>query len=165
MLSALATGANLARHVVDNSEAELVGVCDVDSAASQRLISRYPGIAQFGSLEEVLAQPSVEAVVIATPSGFHYEQALAALEAGKHVLVEKPMTSLAEQATHLVQAAEDAGGDDWRYGDRCTYREVPGIADSGCTLRDSDKGVPGVSQGRGHPLIYCWVDSRVSEGI
>ena len=102
-------GPNLMRNVAANPEAELAAVCDTDPAALQRVVGKHPGVAQFRSLDEVLAQPSIEAVVIATPSGLHFEHALAALRAGKHVFVEKPMTSSVEQAVKLVKVAEDAG--------------------------------------------------------
>src|SRR5690242_9862108 len=61
-----------------------------------------------GSLEEAFALPGVDAVTIATPPHTHFELALEAVEAGRHVLCEKPFTSDAEQAARLVDAAEHA---------------------------------------------------------
>lgn len=102
-------GPNLARNVISNPRAELVALCDPDARALQRMIDKYPGIAQFTSFEEVLTQASIDAVIIATPSGLHYQHVLAALPAGKHVLVEKPMASSVKQASELVQIAENSG--------------------------------------------------------
>lgn len=102
-------GPNLMRNVAANPKAELVAICDIDLAALQRVAGNYPSVAQFNSLDEMLAQPAIDAVVIATPSGLHFEHTLAALRAGKHVFVEKPMTSSVEQAIKLVKAGEDAG--------------------------------------------------------
>ena len=95
-------GPNLMRNVAGNPKAELVAICDADPVALQRVAGKYPGVTQFTSLDEVLVQPSIDAVVIATPSRLHFEHVLAALQAGKHVLVEKPMTSSVEQAVELV---------------------------------------------------------------
>ncbi len=100
-------GPNLIRNVAANPKAELIAICDVDPTALQRMTDKYPSVAQFTSLDEVLAQSSIDAVVIATPSGLHYQHALAALRAGKHVFVEKPMTTSVEQARELVEVAQD----------------------------------------------------------
>ncbi len=102
-------GPNLIRNIAAHPEAELVALCDSDPVALERVAGKYPGAAQFSSLSDVLVQPAVEAVIIATPSGLHYEHALAALRSGKHVLVEKPMASSVEQAIDLIRASEDAG--------------------------------------------------------
>ena len=99
-------GPNLGRNVVGNPHAELTALCDPDTHALQRMADKYPGIAQFDSFEDLLTQTSIDAVIIATPSGLHYQHVLAALQAGKHVLVEKPMASSVKQALELVQAAE-----------------------------------------------------------
>ncbi len=102
-------GPNLIRNVAGNPEAELAAICDVDTTALEREAGKYPGVAQFRSLDEMLSQPTIDAVMIATPSGLHFENALAALHAGKHVFVEKPMASSVEQAVELVKAAQDTG--------------------------------------------------------
>jgi predicted dehydrogenase len=103
-------GPNLIRNVAANPEAELAAICDSDPAALQREANKYPGVAQFTALDEMLAQPTIDAVVISTPSGLHFEHVLMALHAGKHVFVEKPMASSVKEAVELVKTAEDAGG-------------------------------------------------------
>jgi predicted dehydrogenase len=70
------------------------------------MAEKYPQAAQFNSFEELLTQASIDAVIIATPSGLHYQHVLAALQAGKHVLVEKPMASSVKEARELIGEAE-----------------------------------------------------------
>ncbi len=101
-------GPNLIRNVATNPDAELVAVCDTDAKALQRVANQYPTVAQFTSLDDMLAEPNIDAVIIATPSGLHYEHTLAALQAGKHVFIEKPMTDSVGQAIELAQAAVKA---------------------------------------------------------
>ncbi len=67
---------------------------------------KYPGIKTFRTLKEMLADDAIELVVVNTPSYTHYEYATKALEAGKHVIVEKPFTNTVEEANKLIQLAE-----------------------------------------------------------
>src|SRR4029078_5698885 len=89
--------------------AEVVAVCDFDEAALAKVARRYPAVRLTRSFEELLAGETVDAVAIATPVSTHYELAAAALEAGKHVFVEKPMAGSVEQAEDLVVLAEERG--------------------------------------------------------
>jgi predicted dehydrogenase len=70
---------------------------------------RYPSITGRTRLEEVLEDPEVEAVAIATPVGSHYQLALSALLAGKHVFVEKPLAASSAAAAELIAVANDLG--------------------------------------------------------
>lgn len=70
---------------------------------------RYPDVKIYRSLEELLADNSIDLVVITTPSGNHFEAARAALEAGKHVVVDKPMTTSSAQIAELIRLAADRG--------------------------------------------------------
>ena len=70
---------------------------------------RYPAVRRTTRFEDVLEDESIDAVVIATPVSTHYELALAALEAGKHVFVEKPMAGSSNEAEKLIRAAEERG--------------------------------------------------------
>lgn len=87
----------------------------MEAAASRRLESAQNFAKEFGakkaygSYNELLQDPEVEAVYIATPNNFHYENAKACLEAGKHVLCEKPFTTSAGQAEALYALAEQKG--------------------------------------------------------
>jgi predicted dehydrogenase len=90
-------------------EAEVVMACDFDSRALIRAQRRYPTIEITQSYKDVLIDPRVEAVVIATPVSTHYPFAKQALEAGKHVLVEKPLAQTTAQVLDLIDLAERVG--------------------------------------------------------
>jgi predicted dehydrogenase len=98
-------GPNLARNLQEHPGAELAVICDRREDALQRIGRRYPAVATTRDLEEVLASDDVEAVVIATPVSSHYPIARAALEAGKHVFVEKPLAGSSEAAIELARLA------------------------------------------------------------
>ena len=101
-------GANLIRNVQASEATELRWVCDADMARAERLGGAF-GARVSASLDEVLADPGVEAVAIATPAATHHSVAMAALAAGKHVLVEKPIASSYEQGVEMVAEAEARG--------------------------------------------------------
>lgn len=67
--------------------------------------SRYPTIKTMTNHHELIADPAIDAVVIATPVSTHFDLAMQALDMGKHILLEKPMTATAEQGTHLIEKA------------------------------------------------------------
>lgn len=69
----------------------------------------YPGIKSFNNIDELLADPSIELAVVNTPNFLHYEHAKAALEAGKHVLVEKPVCTRPDQLEMLFSVADKMG--------------------------------------------------------
>ena len=98
-------GPNLARNFDDL--AELAWLCDTSAEARDRFTGRYPGGRTTGNFDEVLADDSVQAVVVATPVPTHYELARKALEAGKHVLVEKPPAMRAAEMEELVELARE----------------------------------------------------------
>jgi predicted dehydrogenase len=100
-------GPNLLRNYMDLPGARVVWVCDKRPEALSKAQSRYPAVAATTDLEVVLNDPHVDAVLIATPISTHFPIAKAALEAGKHVFVEKPMTADTAQACELVRLAED----------------------------------------------------------
>ncbi len=86
-------GPNLARNLAERSEFQLQAICDRDPARLGALASRHPDVLAFGDLEEVLCDDSIEAVVVATPPKTHHAIVKQVLEAGKHVLVEKPLAT------------------------------------------------------------------------
>ncbi len=98
-------GPNLARNF--DELAELSWICDLDAEALARFGSRYPHARITSSFGEVLADPKLDAVVIATPVPTHYALAKQALEAGKHVLVEKPPAMHAVEMDELVALAAE----------------------------------------------------------
>jgi 1,5-anhydro-D-fructose reductase (1,5-anhydro-D-mannitol-forming) len=88
--------------------AALVAVCSRDAGRATAFAERH-GAVGYGEYAELLADPEVELVYVATPTHLHVEQAIAAAEAGKHVLVEKPMALSVSDATEMAAAAERAG--------------------------------------------------------
>lgn len=87
----------------------LAAVCDVDDAKAKTIASRFGIPRVFRTDEDVFAADDLDAVVIATPNHLHAEQAQAALSAGKHVLLEKPIGLDPEEARAVLRAAERAG--------------------------------------------------------
>jgi len=102
-------GPNLLRNFAENEMADLRWICDLDVQRVSAMGRRYPAAKLSGNYKELLADPALDAVVIATPVGTHYSFALQALEAGKHVLVEKPLTARVVEAEHLVERADRQG--------------------------------------------------------
>jgi predicted dehydrogenase len=102
-------GPNLVRNVATHPETALRWVCDVALEKAERLASTYSGTRATSNLDEVLGDPLVDAVAIATPAGTHADLAIAALRAGKHVLIEKPLASSVEDAERMIAIAEEEG--------------------------------------------------------
>ena len=99
-------GPNLARNFAEAEAAQLVAVCDMDPAKLGLAKRRHPAAVITREFSNLLTDSQIDAIAIATPAQTHYQLALAALRAGKHVLVEKPLTQNSEQALHLVEEAE-----------------------------------------------------------
>jgi predicted dehydrogenase len=99
-------GPNLARNFHQLAEAELAYVVDSNPEVLSQISVLYPQTVTTARYQDVLEDPSVEAVAIATPPRTHYDLATAALHAGKHVFVEKPLTMDLTQARDLVELAD-----------------------------------------------------------
>ena len=97
-------GPHFARIAFEHSEADLVWCCDRSEEALELPKRRYPQVGRTTDFHDVLNDDSVEALVIATPTATHAELAIAALEAGKHVLVEKPLAASSDEID-LIEAA------------------------------------------------------------
>jgi predicted dehydrogenase len=98
-------GPNLARNF--DELAELAWLCDLSDENRERFATRFPGARMTADFDELLADEAVEAVILATPVTTHFELAKRALEAGKHVLVEKPPALTGAEAEELVTTAEE----------------------------------------------------------
>lgn len=99
-------GPNLVRNFSQVPEARVVSVCDQRADRRAHVKSVYPAIRTCSDVRDVWSNPAVQAVAIATPVSSHYELALQALRAGKHVFVEKPFTTTSAQAERLIEEAE-----------------------------------------------------------
>jgi predicted dehydrogenase len=102
-------GPNLVRNLADIPDARLIHVCDIRKERLTPIQARYPTVAVTDDLEEVLRDPRVDAIAIATPVSTHFKIAMKALMAGKHVFVEKPMAATTEEARRLVDEAARRG--------------------------------------------------------
>jgi predicted dehydrogenase len=102
-------GPNLVQTFTECASTELISVCDLDESKLNRAKLRFPTLAVTTDFHKLIHHPDINLIAVATPVGSHYELALAALHAGKHVLIEKPMTETVAQAEHLVQVAEEKG--------------------------------------------------------
>ncbi|NJD10808.1 MAG: Gfo/Idh/MocA family oxidoreductase [Gemmatimonadetes bacterium] len=88
---------------------ELVGVCDVDRGKARAIAARFGIPRVFQSDDEVFSSSDLDALVICTPNHLHETQAIAALQSGKHTLVEKPLAMTPEAAARVLAAADAAG--------------------------------------------------------
>jgi predicted dehydrogenase len=100
-------GPNVVRNLHELPEAHIACVCDTRPEAFDRIGRRYPAIPRMTSFDEMLADPTVDAVAIATTVSTHYELGRRALEAGKHVFVEKPLAGSTEEALVLWRLASE----------------------------------------------------------
>ena len=99
-------GPNLVRNFFEAADAEVACVSDLRADRLALVKSRYPTIRTTQNFRELMEDPSIDAVAIATPVNTHYELALRALQEGKHVLVEKPMASDTDQVQRLMDLAQ-----------------------------------------------------------
>ena len=96
-------GQNLARNFYGLGA--LVAACDADRAVEDRCQREWAGARFYHDFHDVLADPAITAIALATPAVTHYEMAKAALEAGKDVFVEKPLAIDVRHGEHLVELA------------------------------------------------------------
>ena len=99
-------GPNLVRNFSEIPESQVVAVSDLDPKRLNLIKTRYPAINTTTDCQTLLSDPTIDAIAIATPVSSHYDLALRALEAGKHVFVEKPLTEIVKQAELLIAEAE-----------------------------------------------------------
>ena len=102
-------GPNLLRNYMELPDTSVKWVCDMRPEVLEKARMRYPALQTTESYDVVLNDADVEAVVIATPISTHFALTKAALEAGKHVFVEKPMTASTVEARELLDLAERTG--------------------------------------------------------
>lgn len=102
-------GPNIARVVSELETAQIAAIADQSAPARERAGRRHPSVRLLGDWRDLVADTAVDAVIVATPVDTHFEIALAALRAGKHVLVEKPMADTPARAAALVDEAGRRG--------------------------------------------------------
>jgi predicted dehydrogenase len=99
-------GPNLVRNFAEQPGSTLVAVSDLSVDRLTEVHARYPQVKVTTDCADLISDPQVDAVVIATPVSTHYDLTRRALQAGKHVLVTKPITADSTQAMELIEAAE-----------------------------------------------------------
>ena len=102
-------GPNLVRNFAETAGARVAWVTDVRPERLALVAARYPTVRVSQDYRDMLGDSSVDAVAIATPVSSHFELGMAALAAGKHVLLEKPMASSSEEAIRLIADADSRG--------------------------------------------------------
>jgi predicted dehydrogenase len=102
-------GPNLVRNLHEVPDAEVTWVCDAQEDRLEHIGRRYPSVRRTTAYHDLLAANDVDAVVIATPVSTHFPLAGAALGAGKHVFVEKPLAASSAEALELIRLADASG--------------------------------------------------------
>ena len=102
-------GPNVVRNILGRPELQLMGLCELDANRSADFSKRHPGVRIETDLDALLLDPGIQAVAIATPPRTHHGLVRRALEAGKHVLVEKPLATSVADAQDLIALAELTG--------------------------------------------------------
>lgn len=92
-----------ARTFTVSPNAKLIAVCDLDSSRAEQFARKYNVAAHYNDVSKLLNNKEVDAIAIATPDFTHAELIIAALEAGKHVIVEKPMATSVEDCNKIIQ--------------------------------------------------------------
>lgn len=99
-------GPNLVRNFAETPGLTVACVADLDPKKLEIVQKRYPGVKTTTNFEEMINNPSIDAIAVATPVSTHFKLGMAALKAGKHLWLEKPMTETSLQASQLVEEAE-----------------------------------------------------------
>src|SRR5258706_5367227 len=99
-------GPNLLRNFAENESAELRWICDADQSRLAAMARRYPAAQTTTDSEKLLDDPKLDAVAVVTPVATLVQIARAGLQAGKHLLVEKPLTATEREAEELIELAE-----------------------------------------------------------
>src|SRR5258708_4932040 len=99
-------GPNLLRNFAENETAELRWICDADQSRLAAMGRRYPSAQTTTDYQKLLADSKLDAIAVVTPVATHFQIARAALVAGKHLLVEKPLTATEREAEELIDLAE-----------------------------------------------------------
>jgi predicted dehydrogenase len=99
-------GPNLVRNFTETQGAAVAAVADLDAAKLAPVQRRYPAVKTTTDFQDLLKDPSIDAIAVATPVSSHFELGIAALKAGKHLWLEKPIAETSLQARKLVDEAE-----------------------------------------------------------
>lgn len=99
-------GPNLVRNFAETPGATVAAVADLDTAKLDLVQRRYPGVKTTTRFQDLLDDPSIDAIAVATPVSTHFDLGMATLKAGKHLWLEKPMAETAAKARQLLDEAD-----------------------------------------------------------
>ena len=99
-------GPNLARNIAEAPGMQMAAVADMKEERLAIVQRRHPGVEVTTDVHALIENPAIDAIVLATPVSTHFPLAMDALRAGKHVLIEKPMTSSSHEALCLIEEAD-----------------------------------------------------------
>lgn len=102
-------GPNLIRNFSKIETCQMVTVCDCQPERLREVVTTYPGLQTTTNFTELVERPDIDALAIATPVSTHFRLASEALRRGKHVLIEKPMTTSVQEAEQLIELADEHG--------------------------------------------------------
>jgi predicted dehydrogenase len=102
-------GPNLVRNLASTADCDLLMVCDRDAGRRDAVGRQYPGVQLTDSVDDVLNDSRIDAVVVSTPADTHYELALRVLESGRSVFVEKPLARTSKECERLIEEADKRG--------------------------------------------------------
>ena len=102
-------GPNILRNLVASSRCHVKTVADLSEERRAFVSSAHPSVATSANADEIIADGEIDAVVLATPAATHFDLAMRALRAGKHVLIEKPFATKVSEVDAIAAAAEKSG--------------------------------------------------------
>ncbi len=106
----IANGAHLPGYSQIPDDCEIFAICDIDPVALEKTSAKYPDVPhKFEDYKKLLEMPEIDAVSVCTPNYVHYQPTIDALNAGKHVLCEKPIAMNAQQGAEMVETARKNG--------------------------------------------------------
>ena len=104
---------NMGKHHADSMNSvpgfQLAAVCDLDPARTALALADFPGIRTYNTVQGLAEDPDLDLVVVVTPHNDHFPTAMRLLNAGKHVIVEKPFCLSIQEATDMIEAARAKG--------------------------------------------------------
>jgi predicted dehydrogenase len=145
------TGRNHASVLADYHRSELIAVCSRQAQAAAALAQKYAAPHVYTDYQELLRLPELDAVIIATPDFAHHDLAVAAAQAGKHVLIEKPLTTDLAEADHILAEVRRAGVTGMTL---FNHRWVPAYYLAKQRLASGELGRPLTAYARKNDVIY-----------
>lgn len=109
---------------IENPNCELLAICDINPTKLEKVKKEYNVPRAYGDYKDLVNDPDIDIISVATPDYFHAEHCIAALKAGKHVMCEKPMTLTMQQTKDIIAAVE-TGSAKFMIGQVCRY--APGF--------------------------------------